>query len=88
MATRSPKRWKNWPATAGVSAISGTSSNALRPKRNGGVDRLQVYLGFSRTGDAFEQKCSETFRLRSAAFNLLVCFQLMRIQSSWRRHRC
>jgi hypothetical protein len=31
MATRSPKRCKNWPATAGVSAISGTSSNALRP---------------------------------------------------------
>ena len=31
MATRSPKRAKNWPATAGVRAISGTSSSAPRP---------------------------------------------------------
>ena len=27
----SPNRWKNWPAIAGVNAISGTSSSALRP---------------------------------------------------------
>ena len=31
MATRSPKREKNWPAICGVSAISGTMSSALRP---------------------------------------------------------
>ncbi len=52
-------------------------------QRDGGVDRLQVYLGFPRAGDAFEQK-----RMKLAAaqrrFNLLVRFQLMRIERSGR----
>ena len=62
MATRSPKRAKNWPAMAGVSAISGTSSSALRPSRQRRVDGVQIDLGLARSGDAVQQERVELLR--------------------------
>ena len=56
MATRSPKREKNWPATAGVRAISGTSSSALRPGGERRIDGVEVDLGLAGAGDAVEQE--------------------------------
>ena len=47
---------KNWPATAGVSAISGTSSSALAAWRQGRFDGVQIDLGLARPGDAVKQE--------------------------------
>ena len=49
-----------------------------------GVDRLQIDLGLARAGDAFQQK-GVKLAAAERRLNLLVRFQLMRIERA-RRH--
>ena len=56
MATRSPKREKNWPAICGVSAISGTMQQRAAALRQRGLDGGQIDFGLARPGDAVQQK--------------------------------
>jgi hypothetical protein len=49
---------KNWPAMAGVRAISGTSSRALRPSP-APLRWREIDFGLSRTGDAVQQESLE-----------------------------
>ena len=54
----------------GVSAISGTSTIALRPASSAACDRLQVDLGLARAGDAVEQEPPAGRRAGGAAERL------------------
>ena len=62
MATRSPNVWRKSDATAGVSAISGTSiSDAAAGVAHGGREP-QVDLGLAAAGDAVQQRDVERAR--------------------------
>ena len=54
-ATRSPKRARKRPSVCGVSAISGTSTIAPRPRRERRRARADVHLGLAAPGRAVEQ---------------------------------
>ena len=62
MATRSPNAPRNSAATAGVSAISGTSISTLRPGARTVARQAQIDLGLAAAGDAVQQRDAEARR--------------------------
>ena len=67
IATRSPKVARNMAATAGVSAISGTSSSTPRPLFAHVLGEAQVDLGLAAAGHAVQQDCLKGLPLRKRA---------------------